>query len=272
MAPSALARRRSPHLLALAVITCLTLPLRAVNQAPTDVDWNRVVSAPEGSRVRIGLRDGTDLTARLVVARQDVVVITDIRTGPTGVRTKAGVSLKDGLTIARADVASIALISIPRTRALPVTPASFDQLRVLVGAGQTIMITDLSGARYAGTVISLSSSSLAVRVGNTVRQLRQEEVATIRHRRADPLGNGALWGLGAGFGTGMATCGLCHIGRGAGVGLLFGGIGAGIGIGLDALMRSDVVVFRGPGASGLRISVAPRLAKSHKSVAVSIAF
>ncbi len=272
MAPLELGIRRNAHLLLLTLMTCLTLPVQAVGQGPNDDGWNRVVSAPEGSRVRIGLRDGTELTARLVVARPDVIVIEDVHTGPTGIRTGPGVSLKDGLTIARADVASIALLSTPRTRGTPRTPASFDQLQVVVGAGQKINVTDLSGVRYSGTIVSLSSSTLAVRVGNSVRQLREGDVATIRHRRGDSLGNGALWGLGAGFGTGMVMCGRCHVGPGAGMGLIFGGIGAGIGVGIDALIRGDVVVFQRHGRLGMRVSVAPMLAKSHKSVAVSIGF
>src|SRR5688572_16321061 len=132
MAPLAHGSGRNAHLLVLTVIICLTLPVHAVDQASSDDGWNEVMFAPEGSQVRIGLRDGTELTARLVVARLDVIVIEDIHTGPTGVRTGPGVSLKDGLTIARADVASIALLSTPRTRNTPTTPSSFDQLRVLV--------------------------------------------------------------------------------------------------------------------------------------------
>jgi hypothetical protein len=272
MAPLAQGVRRNAHLLVLTVMTCVTLPVQVVGQASADDGWNSVVSVPGGSQVRVSLRDGAEFTARLVVARPDVIVIEDIRTAPAGVRTGRRVSLNDRLTIARANVASIALLSTPQTRATPTTPASFDQLRVLVGPGQTINVTDLSGARYSGTIVSLSSSDLAVRVGNRVRQLREGDVATMRHRRPDTLGNGALWGFGAGFSTGMVMCGRCHLGPGAGIGLMFGGIGAGIGVGIDALIRGDVVVFQRPGTTGMRVSVVPQLAKSHKGVAVSIGF
>jgi hypothetical protein len=152
------------------------------------------------------------------------------------------------------------------------TPASFDQLRVLVAPGQTVRVTEPSGDSYSGTIVSLSSSALALRVGNSLRQLREDDVTTIRHRRSDPLGNGALWGLGTGFGTGMVMCGRCHVGPGVGMGLWFGAMGAGIGVGIDALIRGDVVVFRRSGTSGTRVSVAPQLARSHKSVAVSVGF
>jgi hypothetical protein len=272
MASSTHGIRRNAHRLVLVVIASVMVPVHAADQAPVDNGWDRIMSAPEGSDVRIDFRDGTGLTGRLVVARTDRIVVEDIRTGPSGVRTASAASVKDGLTIARADVASIALVSTPPTRDTPVTPASFDQLRVLVGAGQKVNVTDVSGARYSGTVVSLSSSTLTLRVAERVRDLREGDVATIRHRRGDSLGNGALWGLAAGFGTGMVMCGRCHVGPGAAMGLVFGGIGTGIGVGIDALIRGDVVVFQRSGSSGMRVSVAPQLAKSHTSVAVSIGF
>jgi hypothetical protein len=264
--------RRNAHLLVVTVMTCLTLPVRAVDQTSADDSWNRIVSAPEGSQVRVRLRDGAEFTARLVVARPDAVVVEDVDTGPTGIRTGPGISLKDGLTIARTDVDSIAVISTPRTRNTAMTPVSFDQLRVLVAPGQKINVTALSGARYSGRIVSLSSSTLTVRAGNSLRQLQEGDVAAIRQRRADSLGNGALWGVGAGFATGMVMCGRCHVGPGVGMGLTLGGVGAGIGVGIDALIRSDVVVFGRPDRSGVRVSIAPQLAKSHRSVNVSIDF
>ena len=264
--------RRNAHLLVLTVMTCLTLPVQAVDQASADDSWNRVVSAPEGSQITVRLRDGAEITARLVVARLESIVVEDIRTGPAGIRTAPGIMLKDGLTLARADVESIALLSTPRTRNTSMTAVSFDQLRVLVGPGQKINVTALSGARYSATVVSLSSSTLAVRVGDSMRQLQEGDVAAIRQRRGDSLGNGALWGVSTGFATGMVMCGRCHVGPGAAMGLTLGGVGAGIGVGIDALIRSDVVVFQRTDRSGVRVSVVPQLAKFHKSVNVSIGF
>jgi hypothetical protein len=78
--------------------------------------------------------------------------------------------------------------------------------------------------------------------------------------------------VSTGFATGMVMCGRCHVGPGAAMGLTLGGVGAGIGVGIDALIRSDLVVFQRTDRSGVRVSVVPQLAKSHKSVNVSIGF
>jgi hypothetical protein len=56
------------------------------------------------------------------------------------------------------------------------------------------------------------------------------------------------------------------------LGALFGGAGAGIGVGIDALVRGEMVIYRGRGASTTRVSIAPRLAPSHQGAALSIRF
>jgi len=52
---------------------------------------------------------------------------------------------------------------------------------------------------------------------------------------------------------------------------MFGGIGAGIGVGVDALIKGNLVVFQRRDSSR-RVTVMPQLAKSHKSVNVSVQF
>jgi hypothetical protein len=233
--------------------------------------WEELTATPEGSRVRIGLRDGSEVTGRIVVVRTDAVVLDDLQTGPNGVRTPPGSgSVQDGFRFDRADVASVEVLS--RARAFPGVATSFDQLSVLAAPGQKVSVTDSSGARFTGTIAALSPSTLSVTVGREVRSLRQADIATVRQRRDDSLGNGALWGLGAGMTVGMVTCGRCHIGPGLMLGALFGGAGAGIGVGIDALVRGEMVIYRGRGASTTRVSIAPRLAPSHQGAALSIRF
>lgn len=148
---------------------------------------------------------------------------------------------------------------------------SFDQLSVLVRPGDTVTVTPDSGAPFSGKISSLSSSGLTLLVGKELRALQERDVATVRHRRQDSLSNGALWGLGAGASAGFATCGFCHPGPGLMMAGMFGGIGAGIGVGIDALIKGNVVVFERRGSSR-RVTVIPQLAKSHKSVNVSVRF
>jgi hypothetical protein len=159
-----------------------------------------------------------------------------------------------------------------RGRVRPRVPTSFDQLSVLTAPGDRVTVTDTSGNRYSGRIADLSASTLSVRVGSNLRELREADVVLIRQRRDDTLRNGALWGLGAGATTGMLTCGTCHIGPGLMMAGLWGGIGAGIGVGIDAIIRGQATVFERPGASGTKVIVAPRLSPSHQGVMVSVTF
>jgi hypothetical protein len=149
--------------------------------------------------------------------------------------------------------------------------SSFDQLSVLVGPGQKVTVTPADGRPFSGRIASLSPDQLTVRVGKELRTLQAAEVAAIRHRRDDSLANGAAWGLGIGAAAGIAACGTCHIGPGLMMAGVYGGLGAGIGVGIDALIRGNVVVYRGRGRT-TRVVVSPRLAPSHKGATVSVQF
>ena len=149
--------------------------------------------------------------------------------------------------------------------------SSFDQLGLLVGPGDKVTVTPSTGKTFSGRIAGLSPDTLTLRVGKQVVTLQQEEVSAIRHRRDDSLVNGAAWGLTVGTVAGFAPCGRCHIGPGLAMAGLYGGIGAGIGVGIDALIRGNATVFR-RGQSGSRVVVTPQLAPSHKAVSVSVQF
>lgn len=149
---------------------------------------------------------------------------------------------------------------------------SFDQMRVLVGPGHKVNVTNTAGERLSGTIARLTSSTLSLQVGKEQLELREADVRTIRHRSNDSLSNGALWGLGTGASVGMVTCGRCHVGPGLVAAAVSGGIGAGIGVGIDALIRTEMTVFQRQGAGGGTVIVAPQLSKSHRGVMVSVKF
>ena len=115
---------------------------------------------------------------------------------------------------------------------------NFDQLRVLVAAGDTLTVTDASGARLKGKLTQLSASGLVLDVSGVLRQFRDTTVITIEKRGSDPLKNGALTGLAIGGVLGGLAIGATAAysdGDAAAYGLagalLYGGIGAGIGAG-----------------------------------------
>jgi hypothetical protein len=137
----------------------------------------------------------------------------------------------------------------------------------MAAPGERISLVAASGERLSGRVIAITASSLSMQIGNEVRRFAEAEIQTVRQRRADSLRNGALIGFGAGAGVGLTTpCGRCHLD----LTLAMGAAGAAIGVGIDALIKSEVVVFRGHGASARQITVVPQIAKSHKGLGLAV--
>ena len=149
----------------------------------------------------------------------------------------------------------------------------------LVKPGQTVEVIDDQGQEIRGKVRTLSAATLTLDRAGQPTEIPFERITQIA-RPGDGLGNGALIGLGAGaaFGLLAATAGTdtcegyyepCGPGWVAGSTLVFGAIGAGIGVGVDALVHHDRVIYRrgprrqtrvapvlGPGVAGALFSMA----------------
>jgi len=157
---------------------------------------------------------------------------------------------------------------------------TFDQLRVLVRPGDTITIADDGGREMTGTLAELSSSSLSLMVGRQRRDLQASDIDTIRQRRSDSLANGAKWGLGIGAGLGLAaglalSSGYDNDDDGALVAfgaLIYGGLGAAIGVGVDALISGNQVIYARRGAPSARLTVRPQLTRERLGATVVIGF
>lgn len=157
---------------------------------------------------------------------------------------------------------------------------SFEQLQVLVKPGDTVTVRDATGVETKGTIAALSPSTLALLVGGTRRELSENDVNTMKQRRSDSLANGAIIGLAIGAGATTALiiavaaedgdevdAGLALVAIGA-----YGGIGAGIGVAVDALIRKEHVIFRRQPTTGLQVGVAPWLTTQRKGVLVTLRF
>jgi hypothetical protein len=140
----------------------------------------------------------------------------------------------------------------------PGVATSFEQLEVLVRPGSTVTLTDVAGYELTGRIETLSSSALSLAIDGTRRGFLESDVTMIRQRRGDSLANGAWWGFG--ILAGLAIAGTAHCGEcwhdqpafmAAFVGLQ-GALGAGIGVGIDALSRGERTIYR---ASGVAMSV-----------------
>jgi len=158
---------------------------------------------------------------------------------------------------------------------------SFEQLQLLVKAGDRIFVTDPTLNTFEGRIAGLSTSSLRVMVNGSSRDLSETDIFEIRQWRHDSLKNGAVIGAGVGLGLGIAfAVAICQdswSGCGGGevlAGLaLYSAIGAGIGVGVDALIPSKQRVYiGGTRTSANRISLMPILNRSRQGIKVGFSF
>jgi hypothetical protein len=172
-----------------------------------------------------------------------------------------------------------ALILATATAEAQELAGTFDQLRVLVKRGDTLTVIDQTGQRVSGKVVSLSNSVLDLTVAGTPRQFLSTDVNTIEKRGADSLRNGALIGFAIGGGIGAAAIAALagtpdgSVGPFVALGfLMYGGIGAGIGTGFDALIEGRRVIFARSGSAGTTFSVGPIVSRERKGARVSLRF
>lgn len=140
-----------------------------------------------------------------------------------------------------------------QTEARTGVAASFEQLQVLVSPGSAVTVTDAAGSQASGRIDSITASVLSLAVNDARRDFNEAEVTTIRQRRGDSLANGAWWGLGVGVGIAalaMASCWDCFSDEPAWIGAavtMYGALGTGFGVGIDALVRRQQIIYRQPG-------------------------
>lgn len=149
---------------------------------------------------------------------------------------------------------------------------TFDQLRVLVKPGDTLTITDAAGQRLRGKLADLSESSLVLEASGTRRVLQAADVDIIEKRGSDSLKNGALIGFSIGAGLvgsaiGASTGEWGYAALGA---VVYGGIGAGIGVGIDALIEGRRVIYAGSRSTRSFFNIAPIVSRSRKGVLVTV--
>jgi hypothetical protein len=153
--------------------------------------------------------------------------------------------------------------------------SSFDQLRVLVKAGDTLTITDSGGQETRGRLVRLVGTSLEMDVDGTPQMWSQDRVTTIRQRHRDSLANGAKIGFGVGVGFGLLM-GIAFSSEGEDWGaipafaLINGAMYAGIGVGVDALISGNRVVFSRPSSPSARLSAAPIVGPGRRGVRLTV--
>jgi hypothetical protein len=157
--------------------------------------------------------------------------------------------------------------------------SSFDQLGVLVNPGDKISVVDVTGGEVHGRIAKLSRDTLTLATGAGPRQFGEVDVATIRQRRDDSLVNGAI--IGAVAGTAYVLTALAVLGDSDGGEVivptaiagtvLFAGMGAAAGVGIDALITRRQVIYRKPGGE-TSVSVSPLLGQGRRGAALTLRF
>ena len=157
---------------------------------------------------------------------------------------------------------------------------SFEELRLKVKAGDTVFVTDDSGtSEREARILDLTSSLLTVSIGGVRDELVESKVKRIRQRLPDSRKNGALIGflVGAAGITSLAMAmaspsGSCTGGCVAGNVLYGGGIGALVGLGIDALIQGRKDVYVRGGQASLDLDLRPIGWSQTKGVSVSLRF
>jgi hypothetical protein len=175
--------------------------------------------------------------------------------------------------------AALILIGLLPGRASAQPPATlFDRLPSRVRVGDIVWVQGDDGVEVKGKLWDLSPTSLEVMTGGQAKEFKAESVRAVWTREHDSFVNGALIGFGIGAGFAIvamaATCeGDCYPGGVVAV-LVYGGMGAGIGVGIDALTPAGrmKVYAQGAGPSSARVSVRPMISPRQQGLVVRVAF
>jgi hypothetical protein len=132
---------------------------------------------------------------------------------------------------------------------------SFAELPSRLRPGQTVSVTDMTGATIAGRVERIDPDSLSVLAGGVHHEFTADRVTRVQ-RRSRRAGTGALLGLGIGFGVGLAAgrsqeeSGNPYLDTAAAAGSMLGGMlfGTVLGASVGAFVQTSRTVYELPGA------------------------
>jgi hypothetical protein len=176
----------------------------------------------------------------------------------------------------RSAFALMVVLLAARTAGAQQIASSLAELKVLQSTDSRVTVTDTKGQEFRGTVVDASPAQLSLRIGSATRQFAAADVRSVRVRKEDSLGNGALIGLavGGGLASLIFLDNECHDDPECyTIVAVDAGIGALMGLGIDALIHRHVTVYTAP-ASGVRpaLTVGPLIARGRTGVRLTFAF
>lgn len=152
---------------------------------------------------------------------------------------------------------------------------SFELLPTLVRQGDEVTIGHNAGHTVKGRILDLTPSTVRLVVNGQVFAFGQNNVAEIRQRRRDSLKNGLLWGLGIGAALGVLSDTAMEWEWGPISTVTYSLLGLPIGLGIDAAIKRDQVIYQRPSSTPTRrrrLSVAPFISPTGKGVSATVRF
>jgi hypothetical protein len=124
-------------------------------------------------------------------------------------------------------------------------------------------------------IVGVSGNVVTANGGDGTRQLATTDIVRVRARQSDSVLNGALIGAGAAVAVGLYLCNVTEPWKNCrddfGPMFRIGALGAGIGVGVDALIRGRRTIYeRGQGAA--RLQAAPIAGRHAGGLRVSFSF
>ena len=158
-----------------------------------------------------------------------------------------------------------------------------DARRANVSQGVRVRVTDEGGRTFTGRVAAISDSGLTLKDGSDRVEILYPAIVKIDRTR-DRLWDGALGGLAIGAGIGLLAmaaedketscqpeawfCGASFGPPPSTVVLLLGGIGAGIGAGVDALIGGKKTLYE----RGRQVHIAPLVGRGKAAARITVAW
>jgi hypothetical protein len=141
--------------------------------------------------------------------------------------------------------------------------------------GMTVWITDAGGREEKTRIVGVSGGVVTATTANDIRRFHAGDITRVRARQSDSVLNGALIGAGAAVASGLFLCTRTEPWRNCrddvGPMLKIGAVGAGIGIGIDALIRGRRTIYEAaPGST--RLHLAPIVARHTRGLRISVVF
>jgi hypothetical protein len=162
----------------------------------------------------------------------------------------------------------------------PSQARSLPDLRDWVRLGDRVRVVDSSGRQLQGTLagISVDDQEITLRIdGGSVLTIPEDVLERIDLEVADPLGNGALIGLGTGVGAAAMMSLGCNGGEFVEClvwsSLLCAPIGLAVGVGVDALVTERRLVYAAPRRRPrLRIDAVPTISPRRKGMSLILSW